>query len=139
MQSGDVAALERLHRAVLSRIVEAAMLTAFLGEDFKLRSVFEQQMELPQKELAGPNPSALEVLLAERIVLGNTALQLFEYSYYSHLSQGMTPRSAEFFHRCISRLDAMLSRAVKDIAHIRRLHLPAVQVNIGEKQINVCE
>ena len=44
---------------------------------------------------------------------------------------------AEFYQRRIDRAQKRFLSAIKALALVRRLQLPAVQVNIGEKQMNI--
>jgi hypothetical protein len=85
-------------------------------------------------EVAGENPSALERLLAERVVATWLQVQLFEVLYAVGMKGGTPIRDD---HRQ-KRLDLAHRRhlsAIRTLAQIRKLG-PAVQINIAEKQIN---
>ena len=90
-----------------------------------------------REELAGGvAPSPLEALLIERIVICWLHLQYHEAHYAANMS-----RKENILHVQIGeRMDKAQRRylgAIKALAQVRRLALPSVQVNIGEKQVNV--
>jgi hypothetical protein len=44
-------------------------------------------------------------------------------------------RQAEFHHQRISKAQARYLTAIRTLAQVRRLGMPAVQVNIGHQQV----
>ncbi len=92
--------------------------------------------ELP-KRLARPNDGPLESLLVKQLVLCWLQLGYIEYQYNSLLTQGNTAiNSANFWEQRLSAAQRRYLRAIEALARVRRLNLPAVQVNIGAKQVN---
>lgn len=99
-------------------------------------------------DVAGPNPTALERLLAERIALCHAHLQFLEGHYQNVLRDGGTTEQIEML---LARIDGAQRRelsAIKTLAQVRRLALPAVQitlpgavqvgqVNVADQQINM--
>jgi hypothetical protein len=85
-------------------------------------------------ELAGPQPSPLERLLVERIVLCWLHLHYDETLYVQHREK-LTLRQDEFFQQRISKAQARYLSAIRTLAQVRRLGVPAVQVNIGQQQV----
>ena len=78
-------------------------------------------------ELAGPNPTPLERLLAERV-----ALCWFDVNECDHRFVAHADRQA--------RRDGANKRfldACRALAAIRKLGLPAIQVNVARQQVNV--
>jgi hypothetical protein len=95
----------------------------------------ERQLADMREEIAGENPSPLERLLAERIVLTWLQIQLFESQYANSMFTSITIAQGTYHQK---RLDQTYRRhlsAVRTLAQIRKLG-PAVQINIAEKQIN---
>ena len=88
------------------------------------------------KELAGPAPSSLEQLLVERIVICWLHLYYAETIYVQHM-QELSLRQGEFYQQRISKAQARYLAAIRTLAQVRRLGVPAVQVNIAEQQVNV--
>lgn len=85
-------------------------------------------------ELCGPNPTPLETLLVERVCTCWLTLAYFEMAY----TQGEFSINQANFH--LKRIDGAHRRyldSIKALATVRKLQLPTVQVNIGEKQVNV--
>lgn len=89
------------------------------------------------KRLARPNDGPLEKLLVKQIVLCWLQLGYIEYQYNSLLTQGNTAiNSANFWEQRLSAAQRRYLRALETLARVRRLNLPAVQVNIGAQQVN---
>ena len=104
-------------------------------KDLASRETMEFQLAAMRQEVAGANPSPLERLLAERIVLTWLQIQLFEGLYASSMFKSMTLVQGSYYQK---RLDSVCKRhlsAIRTLAQIRKLG-PAVQINIAEKQIN---
>jgi hypothetical protein len=104
-------------------------------KDLASREMMELQLAAMREEIAGENPSPLERLLAERIVLTWLQIQLFEGLYASSMFKSMTLAQGNYYQK---RLDWTYRRhlsAIRTLAQIRKLG-PAVQINIAEKQIN---
>ena len=88
------------------------------------------------QELSGPEPSPLERLLVERIVMCWLHLYYAEAIYIQSMSE-LTLRQAEFHQKRITLAHNRYLSAIRTLAQVRRLGVPAVQVNIGEQQVNV--
>jgi hypothetical protein len=86
--------------------------------------------------LAGPQPSLLERLLVERIVLCWLHLYYAETIYAQHMKD-LSIRQAEFHQSRISKAQARYLSAIRTLAQVRRLGVPAIQVNVGQQQVNV--
>jgi hypothetical protein len=107
----------------------------FKDENLASREVLERQLAAMREEIAGANPSPLERLLAERIVLTWLQIQLFEGIYASSIFNSMTIPQGNYHQK---RLDQTYRRhlsTIRTLAQIRKLG-PAVQINLAEKQIN---
>lgn len=88
-------------------------------------------------EISGPNPSVLERLLAVRIAITWLSLTVTEGTYQQALEQGLSQADDAFHQQRIERAQRRYLTAIKALAQVRKLGVPAVQVNIGEKQVNV--
>ena len=91
------------------------------------------QMERNAEELAGPNPSPLEKLLAERV-----AISRFRCYYYECLcAMGLrkdTLNVDDHKHKRLARAQKDFLSACRTLAQVRKLELPFVQVNVAERQ-----
>src|SRR5437899_2186525 len=81
-------------------------------------------------ELAGPNPTPLERLLAERAT--NCWLQVYRYELAFEQARDLTIRQAEFHQRKIDGAHRRYLSALKTLATVRKLGLPAVQINVAK-------
>jgi hypothetical protein len=104
-------------------------------EDLGLKEVLRCQLAAMREEIAGDNPSPLEQLLAERIVLTWLQIQLFEDLYASGMSKSTTIAQGNYHQKIIDQAYKRHLSAIRSLAQIRKLG-PAVQINIAEKQIN---
>jgi hypothetical protein len=85
-------------------------------------------------ESLGQAPSPLERLLVERILLSWLQVHSgdLELAQYEGSTEGGTYRQ-----RQVDRGHRRYLHAVRALAQVRRLLVPALQVNIGERQVNV--
>ena len=146
---GDKAALEVV-RAVLdvrpdefgppeamARVIEDRYLKVLTGPADELsREVYRRNMERLRRELAGESPTPLERLLADRVVACWLQVQhadkcMAGIEEKSHpLTQGAYARHRQ------DRAHKRYLSAIKTLAQVRRLQLPAVQINVGAQQVN---
>jgi hypothetical protein len=87
------------------------------------------------KDLEGSDPTPIERLLAERAAFCWFTVNTYETSY--NRSKDLTIRQAEFQVRKIDSAHKRFLSAVATLARVRKLALPALQVNIGASQVNV--
>ena len=104
-------------------------------EDFGSKEVLKRQLAAMREEIAGENPSALERLLAERVVATWLQLQLFEGLYAANMYQDMSEKQGSYLQKQSERAHRNHLSAIRTLAQIRKMG-PAVQINIAEKQIN---
>jgi len=98
----------------------------------------EQEIMRPssalKEEIAGGTP--LERLLGERIVARWLNLHHIDALYANRLSN-ISWAESEYFQRRQERANRQYLSAIRTLAQVRRLLVPAVQVNIGAQQLNV--
>jgi hypothetical protein len=146
-QAGDKSALPRI-RAILqdpaavdalggdlARQAQTHLVIKCAAKDLMLRESLLRKVELLRAEVAGLSPSPLERLLAERVVSCWLHLHYLEAVY--HAKEGMALDLGEYYQRSIQRAQKSYLAAIKTLATVRNLALPALQVNIAKKQVNV--
>lgn len=122
----------------LDRFARNAMLGLLDGDDLLTREAEERKLVALVEDVAGHHPTVLESLLAEQIVLCWQHIRYVEIK--CALARDYTFREGEYFQRCLDRAQRRYLSAIKTLAQIRKLGLPALQVNIaaeGGKQVNV--
>jgi hypothetical protein len=121
-------------RGDMAQVTQKILVKLVAGEKNLLvqESITRKCAALTQ-ELAGATPSPLERLLVERIVLCWLHLHHAETLYLA--SEEMPLRHAEFHEARISKAQARYLSAIRTLAQVRRLGVPAVQVNIGQQQV----
>ena len=147
---GDPGALAEL-RAIFDRtprlweavgdaaaVAEAELVGIATRDDPLMAEAYERRLRSLREELAGPEPSPLEALLVARIAACWLFLNLAEYEYYRRLGGGgLTWQQDHDHQRRIDRAQKRYLGAIKALAAVRKLELPALQLNIADKQINV--
>lgn len=90
-----------------------------------------------QRDLVRPSDGALERLLVQQVVVAWLYLGYVEYQYSAMTTQdNLSIKRAEYWERRLSAAQRRYLRATETLARVRRLQLPAVQVNIGAQQVN---
>jgi hypothetical protein len=109
----------------------STLLTCATGEDAFAKEAIERKMEALRKELSGPNPSPLERLTVERAVL--CWLQGYYYDNIEARSRKEASRWPDLLstQRQAETAQRRYLQALRTLAAIRRLSLPAVQVNVA--------
>ncbi len=145
-QNGDEEALAKIRQMLnevphlaqyfgdLARLGERSFIKRLYGDDLLVQEALPPQLKGMREELAGPDPSPLERLLAERIVACWLQLQHADLTYGRNVDY-MTMEQIDYHQRRLDRLQKRYLSAIKTLAQIRKLG-PAVQINIAEKQIN---
>ena len=122
-------------------LARKALLKAVYGDVEAIQELGRRQMDKLMHELAGPNPSPLERLSAERIAFCGQQLFHYEKMYAERMNKAPNDslgiQKEEFYQKRVARAQRNYEAAIKTLAQVRRLQLPTVQVNIADKQINV--
>ncbi len=91
-------------------------------------------LEAMREELAGPNPSPVERLGAERIASCWLQLHYAELIYNQELPK-LSLKQDDYYQKRLDRLHRRYLSALRSLAQVRKLLKPKVaQINIGEKQ-----
>lgn len=95
------------------------------------------KLEDMSKMLLGDNPSYLERMLVSRVLVCWLQLYHIENCFVKKHRGDMSFQLINGYQQWLDRAHNRYLSAIKMLASIRRLQLPAVQVNIAEKQVNV--
>jgi hypothetical protein len=88
--------------------------------------------------LAGPSPSPIERMLAEAAATSWFAFRMHEahYAGCKASEEGMTIAQSEHSQRRIDRAHRRFLSTLKTLATVRRLAIPALQINLARQQVN---
>jgi hypothetical protein len=100
-----------------------------------IREAVTRKLDEMRAELSGPSPTPLESLLVERVVATWLYLHRVEVAFGS--ASDYTLRQGEYHQKVITAAQKRHLAAIKGLSEVRRLALPALQVNIAKKQVNV--
>jgi hypothetical protein len=145
-QKGDTSTLPVLRRMLenpeivnnfggnLAVQVERSIIEAIAGADLVFKLALYRKLESLRAELAGPTPSPLERLMAERAA----TCWLFLHDLELRLVQAkkLTIADASYRQRALDRAQKRYLGALKALATVRRLAVPVLQVNIAKNQVN---
>ena len=128
---------ELVHGLVdLRKLAEKKIIHQMIGDDLLLKRGVEWQVEELRVALSGSQSSVLETLLIDRIVSSWLLVTYAEAKYVENTSE-RTWTSDEYLQRRIDRAQKRFLQACKALAQVHKLLGVRVQVNIGEKQINM--
>jgi hypothetical protein len=102
-----------------------------------IEEALSRRLDLMREKVAGENPSALEVLLAERIVASWLIVELHEMLLNAQLQRGedvprLSPSYVKFVLGWLESYHRRLLGTIKTLAQVRRLQsgMPNCQTNI---------
>jgi hypothetical protein len=104
------------------------------GKDVATQEALRQNINSVRDDLAGPNPTPLERILSERVALCWFDAHETDRRYVDQ--SGLTFKEAEYHEARRDRAHKRFLAACKTLATVRKLALPALQVNIGANQVN---
>ena len=145
-QNGDETALPGLREVLddpeavgamgdLARLAQRALVRKLSGKKLLFREAVARKMELMRAELLGESPAPLERLLVDRVVACWLHLHHLELLHAGQ--ESMSLELGAYYQRCLSSAQRRYLAAVKALALVRKLALPALQVNIARRQVNV--
>ena len=94
-------------------------------------AAFAKKIERMNAELSGPTPTELEKQLAQRIVLEWLLLTYFEANLALNLD---SEKWLAFYEKRVESTQRRYLSSLKTLAHIRKLQLPALQINAQIKE-----
>jgi hypothetical protein len=125
----------------LARKVQCALIKTAAGGEVLAEEALVIRLDMMRSEIAGPDPSPLEVLLAEKIVSVWILTELLELLLSAQLtelpkSQRMSHSFLKFYLGWQEQANRRLLSAIRELAKVRRLQngLPSSQTNV---QINL--
>jgi hypothetical protein len=105
------------------------------GQSVLVQEAIRRKLDSIQAELEGESPTPVERLLAERATLCWFMANWHESVFTN--ADGWPEHQAELQQRKIDRAHARFLSAVRTLAQVRKLAVPALQVNIAKHQVNV--
>ncbi len=123
----------------LAAQAQGTLIDAIAGKNRVMAEALARQAGELRREVAGADPTPLERLLVGRVVACWLQLHYAEARYAQNLGK-LTMAQGEYHQRTIERAERRYLAAIKALAQVRRLLVPAVQVNIaqaGGQQVNV--
>ena len=120
----------------LAAAAETAVVDLWSADSTAKKEGLRRRLAVMRAELAGPEASPLERLLAERVV----ACWLLSYQAdfaYGQAVKDLPASEAEPYQRRQDRAARQYLKALRSLAEVRRLLVPTLQVNIAKRQVNI--
>lgn len=121
--------------APVAGVASEQLIKSLAGDTVFFKTGYERQLEKMRDDFAGENPTALELHLAERVALCVLSVARLESVFAQNMTGNV--KAWEAIGRQLDRAHRRHLEAVKALASIRKAQLPDVQINIGEKQVNI--
>jgi hypothetical protein len=147
-EDGDIKALAQLRELADTRLpdlwetfgnvatnAERSLIDLASGKNALQKEAMGHKLANLRAELAGPNPTPLERLLVERVVL------CWLQANYEDVIDAQTLKHSTSWTQTLNRqrraevAQRRFLSAVKALAAVRRLALPALQVNVAQQQV----
>ena len=122
----------------LAKVAEDVLIENMTREqDLATRELMRSQLETMKQEIAGNEPSPLERVLSERVVVTWLEVQFFEALYVRNMRNLSIPQ-ADYHQKRLDRAHRRHLSAIRALAQIRKLlkGTAITQINIADKQIN---
>lgn len=131
-----VAAHPEYGRAMdLSELAIDALIKA-MPADKAGKAIARGRADALRLELGGENPTAIERLLIDQVILSFLHLNMVEYQHSNLWEKNISV--IEFWEKRLDQCQVRYHRAIFELARVRRLlKLPAMQINIAERQVNI--
>jgi len=119
----------------LATQVSVGLVRGMNGPASYRESIEHGMMEL-SRSLGYDDAPALEKLLIDQVVICWLRLYVCEGWYSQKQEQGGPIEVMEHVEKMLSATQRRYLRAIESLARVRKLHI-ALQINIGEKQVNI--
>jgi hypothetical protein len=104
----------------------------------KTKEALRRELDDLAAELSGPSPSPVERVLAGTAATSWFAFRFHEAHYAASVTTegGMTFAQSEHAQRRMDRAHRRFLSTLKTLATVRRLAVPALQINLARQQVN---
>src|SRR5262249_32029693 len=113
----------------LARVAIDSFIDNLSGKNLAFRESILAKLRSLRADLSGPNPSAIEQLLVERVVA--CWLQVYDADIRYAQSENSTFAQANFQQRRMTSAHKRYMSALRTLATVRKMAIPAVQINIA--------
>jgi len=119
-------------------VVQTEIIKAMIGGQQEVPTVaLEEYILSVRDEMGYHSAPMMEKLLIENIVTCWLRMQHYEQQVAFRMKGSYTLTILEFWERRLTMAQRRYLAACESLAKIRKMAIPAVQLNIGDKQINV--
>jgi hypothetical protein len=120
----------------LADLARQAFVDALAGPDVGLAEAVRRKLEVLRADLLGLDPTPVERLPVGRVAACWLQVPDAEVRY-AQVQGKLTIPQADYHQRRMDAAHRQYLSALKTLAVVRKLAVPALQVNIARKQVNV--
>jgi hypothetical protein len=117
----------------MARTAEQLMVARSSGENMVVREALHRKLAALRAELAGPDPTPIERLLAERAALCWLGVNEFEAAAAQQLGP-ISIDQADYEQRRLDRAHKRFLMALRTLTAVRKMAVPALQINVAMRQ-----
>lgn len=144
LERGEGGLAERYYYLEMAPLLEIQLVEGLAPKDVLHQELLFNEIRRTAAEVAGPEPSPLERLLAHRVAVCQHVLHQVEWrreaekSFAADAGQGIAETRVEYHDRRVDGAQRRLMQAVKMLATVRRLQGPGPAVSVKVRQtVNV--
>jgi hypothetical protein len=127
----------RILSNIVAKRAERIFVRRICGDDLLLKEALSLQLQEMREEVAGPDPTPLERLLAERVVACWLQLQQAEAACAANFGRPTTSQD-EYHQRRLDRVHRRYLSSIRSLAQVRKLlKLRVTQINLAQQQVNM--
>ncbi len=119
----------------LAEAAEKTLLARLGGKE--ARKITRTELLSMQAEMLKDGDSPLEILLVRQISLCHLTLQVYQRDYLNLNEDEVGLKKHALLLKRLNMANEQYMSAIKTLAQVRRLRKMTVQVNIGNKQVNI--
>ncbi len=121
----------------MATVTGAKLIEDAAGQNRILRMSMAYGCERIKKALGYDESPMLEQLLIDAVVLSWLRWSLTEYRHTENMKTGQTIIQGDYWDRHLNAAQRRYLRALTALARIRKMDLPPIQINIGDRQVNI--
>jgi hypothetical protein len=120
----------------LSDNLQETLISKMFDQDI-IKVAIEEQTVNMRREFGYYEAPIMEQLMIENIILSWLRMYWLEYQITLRMGGQISMSVIEFWERRLSMSQRRYLAACESLAKIRKMAIPALQLNIGDKQVNV--
>ena len=120
----------------MAEIIRSRIIKGWVDDEI-VKAAINGQVIYMRDELGYQTAPVMEQMLIDNIVTAWLRLQYIDFTVAAKMGKEFSLRPMEFWQKSLAMAQRNYLAACESLAKIRKMKLPNIQLNIGDKQINV--